>query len=250
MLAAHDVERALRRAGVGRARRVRGRDRRADRPVGAAPDPHGGPRGRAQRAHRLRGRAHASASPTSRCSSAGSRPAAPTRSGCTSRPSATRWWATPRTAATGPASRSTARSSTPAAGVRPPGHRRRRGGRGAAGPGPRGGARRLASAADDPPSVVGRRDVGRAGTVMAGEPRSTGGRRDTSSAAVEAVRRGSSARPASTRPTLAPMATVAANAVALRTPAVATNLRRRIALLLGAVSSAALSAVTGWGEAV
>ena len=45
-----------------------------------------------------------SASPTSRCSSAGWRPAAPTRSGCTSRPSATRWWATPRTAAAGPAS--------------------------------------------------------------------------------------------------------------------------------------------------
>ena len=49
---------ALRRAGVGRARAPRGVDRRAHRPLGAAPDPHGGPRGRAQRAHRLRGRAH------------------------------------------------------------------------------------------------------------------------------------------------------------------------------------------------
>ena len=47
-----------------------------------------------------------------RCSRARSRPVAPTRSGCTSRPSAIRWWATPATAVPVRGSTSTARSST------------------------------------------------------------------------------------------------------------------------------------------
>ena len=59
-------------------------------------------------------RAHVPRARGRRCSSAGWRRAARTRSGCTSRRSATRWWATPRTAGAGRRWRSTARSCTPA----------------------------------------------------------------------------------------------------------------------------------------
>ena len=134
----------LPRAGVGRARLATRGDRRADRAVGPAPDAHGGARGRPQRAHRLRGACARSASPTSRSSSAGSRPAAPTRSACTSRPSATRWWATPRTAARRAAlalDRPFLHAGRLA--FAPPGHRRPGAGGGAAGPRAGRGARRL-----------------------------------------------------------------------------------------------------------
>ena len=69
-LAAHDVERRVRRAGVGRTPTPPAGS--IDAPIGrsvAPPDPHGGAqRGRPQRPHRLRGRATRSASPTWRCS--------------------------------------------------------------------------------------------------------------------------------------------------------------------------------------
>ena len=75
-----------------------------DAPIGRSvrrPDAHVGARRRARwRAPRTRSSTR-TASPTWPASSAGSRPVARTRSACTSRPSGTRWWATPPTAGGG-----------------------------------------------------------------------------------------------------------------------------------------------------
>ena len=84
----------LPRARVGPPRFAAGRHRRADRPLGPPPDPHGGARGRAHRPHHLRRARRVPGARSCRCWRARSRPVARTRSGCTSRPSATPWWAT------------------------------------------------------------------------------------------------------------------------------------------------------------
>ena len=91
---------AARLSGVrlGRSGPAEGHDRQADRPPPAGPRQDGGARGRAGGHHPLGGAGALPRGPTasrSRASSrAGWRPAAPTRSGCIWRPSATRCWAT------------------------------------------------------------------------------------------------------------------------------------------------------------
>ena len=74
----------VRRARVGRLGVAARRDRRADRPVDGAPHAHGGARRGQAGAHRVRGAARRSTRRCARCSTAGSRPAARTRSACTS----------------------------------------------------------------------------------------------------------------------------------------------------------------------
>ena len=220
MLAAHDVERALRRAGVGHPDVAARGDRRADRPLGAPPDAHGGARGRSRRA----------------------RTAYEVRA---------EYREPERVAARVPA-RDRPHPPDPRAppGDRPPGGRRRRlrrarvrrstldrpflhaGGAGVRAPGDRGaGAGRGAARADElvdvlepargcaDASVVGV-GVAPAGSWSTGVRRAGIGRAPGPSprAACRAVRRGSRAGSTPNRPKLAPRPTVVANAVIAHRP--------------------------------